>query len=90
MTNAIFSSNIGHFLTGGEGAGGTSLTELLKDPATRLETAGERIQEPGVIVDAAMQFIGLGVGFKLFNKLSRAPRAKVNRSFRQIGLPVRL
>ena len=91
MTQALFSSNIGTFLLGGEEVGdGTTLVELLKDPAGRLETAGERVMDTSVITDAAFKFVGLGIGFKLFNKLTRKPRSKLNRSFRQIGLPVRM
>jgi hypothetical protein len=91
MTKAAFGSGLGYFLFKSDPSDGvTTLDELIRDPASRLEMAGQRLADPDVVIDAMAKFVALGIGFKLFTKLTSTPRRKVNSAFKMIGLPVAL
>jgi len=90
ITEAAFGTSLFGFFTEGAGEPGTSLKDLFADPKNRVEDVTKRLQDPQVLLDAALKGIGAAWSFKLFNKALAMPKRKVNMGLKQLGLPVKV
>ena len=90
MTNYAFGDNlVGFFLNPAEAAG-DSLRDIIQNPGASFERISDRVQNPDLLIDAAMQSVITGALFKIFAASTRTARSKTNRGLKQLGLPVKV
>jgi hypothetical protein len=90
ITEAVFDTSLPGFFLESAGAPGTSLTQLLSNPEASFQQAASRLQDPQIMINAAINGVMAGVLFGVFSKALRKPRNKVNRGLKQLGVPVKL
>jgi hypothetical protein len=90
ITEAVFDTSLPGFFLEPESAPGTSITQLLSNPEASFRQAADRLQNPQIMVQAAINGVMAGVLFGVFSKALRKPRNKVNRGLKQLGVPVKL
>jgi membrane associated rhomboid family serine protease len=90
ITEAVFDTSLPGFFLEPESAAGTSITQLLSNPEASFRQAADRLQNPQIMVQAAISGVMAGVLFGVFSKALRKPRNKVNRGLKQLGVPVKL
>ena len=90
ITEAVFDTSLPGFFLEPESAAGTSITQLLSNPEASFRPAADRLQNPQIMVQAAINGVMAGVLFGVFSKALRKPRTKVNAGLKQLGVPVKL
>jgi hypothetical protein len=90
ITEAVFDTSLPGFFLEPESAAGTSITQLLSNPEASFRQAADRLQNPQIMVQAAINGVMAGVLFGVFSKALRKPRNKVNAGLKQLGVPVKL
>ena len=82
LTKLAFNLNplqfaLGDAVSGYGSAGGTSLTELIKDPS-RFEQVAARVSNPELVVKAGIMSVVGNAGFRLGRKFLRRPISQIN------------
>jgi hypothetical protein len=90
ITEAVFETSLPGFFLESSSAQGTSLTQLFENPEASFKQAANRLQDPKVMIQAAINGVMAGVLFGVFSKALRKPRYKVNAGLKQLGVPVKL
>ena len=95
LTKLAFNLNplqfaLGDAVPGYGSGGGTSLTELIKDPS-RFEQVAARVSNPELVVKAGIMSAVGNAGFKLGRKFLRRPISQINtKIMNPLALGVRL
>ena len=95
LTKLAFNLNplqfaLGDAVPGYGSAGGTSLTELIKDPS-RFEQVAARVSNPELVVKAGIMSAVGNAGFRLGRRFLRRPISQINtKIMNQLALGVKL
>ena len=90
ITEAVFKTSLIGFFTESTAADGVSLKHIFARPENAFNLISERVTNPNVILNAALQSIATGFVFKIFSKTLAMPRRKVNAGLKQLGVPVKM
>jgi hypothetical protein len=90
ITETAFNTGIVGFFTEKPGAAGVSLQQIFNNPQGSFDAVSNRLTNPQVILNAAVQSVIVGVLFNVFTKTLSKPRRKVNAGLKQLGVPVKM
>jgi hypothetical protein len=90
ITGYAFGTSLPGFFLDKPGAIGNSLQDILQNPEDSIDGIGKRVMDVDRTVNMLVKAGFAGLTFNILSKSLRKPRAKVNRSLKQLGMPVKI